>query len=57
MMIMTVSDLQTHTLQHYTGYKPSQLEDCVHAMHELQMGRKAASLVVIREKYKQHKVS
>ncbi|CAA6657475.1 unnamed protein product [Spirodela intermedia] len=45
----------TPTLQHYSGYKPSELEDCVQAIHDMQLNRKASSLVAIRDKYKQHK--
>ncbi|MQL94159.1 hypothetical protein Taro_026816 [Colocasia esculenta] len=47
----------TKTLQHYTGYKPSALKDCVHAIHDIQLNRKGSSLVAIRDKYKQHKAS
>jgi cyclin A len=45
------------TLQHYTGYKPSELENCVKAIHELQLNTKSCTLPAIREKYRQHKVS
>lgn len=44
------------TLQHYTGYRPSELESCVKAIHELQRNTKSCSLPAIREKYRQHKV-
>jgi len=44
-----------HTLQHYTGYKPSELEKCVRAIHELQRNTKNCTLPAIREKYRQHK--
>lgn len=43
------------TLQHYTGYKPSELENCVKALHELQLNTKSCTLPAIREKYRQHK--
>lgn len=45
------------TLQHYTGYRPWELERCVRAMHELQRNTKSCSLPAVREKYRQHKVS
>lgn len=45
------------TLQHYTGYRPSELETCVKAIHELQRNTKSCTLPAIREKYRQHKVS
>lgn len=45
------------TLQHYTGYRPSELEHCVKAIHELQLNTKSCSLPAVREKYRQHKVS
>lgn len=43
------------TLQHYTGYRPSELESCVKAIHELQRNTKSCTLPAIREKYRQHK--
>lgn len=43
------------TLQHYTGYRPWELERCVRAMHELQRNTKSCSLPAVREKYRQHK--
>ncbi|XP_024380949.1 cyclin-A1-4 [Physcomitrium patens] len=43
------------TLQHYTGYRPSELEHCVKAIHELQLNTKSCSLPAVREKYRQHK--
>ncbi|XP_010277154.1 PREDICTED: G2/mitotic-specific cyclin C13-1-like [Nelumbo nucifera] len=43
------------TLQHYSGYRPSDLKDCVLAIHDLQLNRKGSSLVAVRDKYKQHK--
>ncbi|XP_062211788.1 cyclin-A3-1-like isoform X2 [Phragmites australis] len=42
-------------LQTLTGYKPSELKDCVTAIHELQLNRKGSSTMVIRDKYKQHR--
>ncbi|XP_043710712.1 putative cyclin-A3-1 isoform X2 [Telopea speciosissima] len=43
------------TLQHCTGYRPSDLRDCVLALHDLQLNRKGGSLVAVRDKYKQYK--
>ncbi|KAH9534307.1 hypothetical protein CY35_18G101000 [Sphagnum magellanicum] len=43
------------TLQHYTGYKASELKECVTALHELQCNTKKCTLPAIREKYCQHK--
>ncbi|KAL5788153.1 hypothetical protein ACOSP7_005102 [Xanthoceras sorbifolium] len=42
-------------LQCFSGYKPSELKDCVLAIHDLHMNRRRSSLQAIREKYKQHK--
>ncbi|CAL4926195.1 unnamed protein product [Urochloa decumbens] len=42
-------------MQTLTGYKPSELKDCVTAIHELQLNRKCSSMVAIRDKYKQHR--
>uniref|UniRef100_A0A251RRX0 Putative cyclin-like, Cyclin A, plant n=1 Tax=Helianthus annuus TaxID=4232 RepID=A0A251RRX0_HELAN len=39
-----------------SGYKPSDLKECVQILHDLQSGRRAGNLVAVREKYKQHKV-
>ncbi|XP_077216420.1 cyclin-A3-1-like [Tasmannia lanceolata] len=43
------------TLQHYSRYRPSELKDCVHAIHDLQLNTKGSPLVAVRDKYKQHK--
>ncbi|KAM0044371.1 putative cyclin domain-containing protein [Helianthus debilis subsp. tardiflorus] len=43
-------------LEQLSGYKPSDLKECVQILHDLQSGRKAGNLVAVREKYKQHKV-
>jgi len=43
------------TLQHYTGYKPSELRECVVGIHEIQCNTKNCTLPAIREKYRQHK--
>ncbi|OQU91386.1 hypothetical protein SORBI_3001G169800 [Sorghum bicolor] len=42
-------------MQTLTGYKPSELKDCVAAIHHMQLNRKYSSMMAIREKYKQHK--
>lgn len=42
-------------LQQCTGYKPSELKDCVLVIHELQSGRKEATGRALREKYMNHK--
>ncbi|CAN6317638.1 unnamed protein product [Urochloa humidicola] len=42
-------------MQTLTGYKPSDLKDCVTAIHELQLNRKCSSMMAIRDKYKQHR--
>ncbi|CAN6323315.1 unnamed protein product [Urochloa humidicola] len=42
-------------MQTLTGYKPSELKDCVIAIHELQLNRKCSSMMAIRDKYKQHR--
>ncbi|KAJ7267715.1 hypothetical protein O6H91_19G001400 [Diphasiastrum complanatum] len=43
------------TLQHYTGYRPSELKECVKALFDLQCNTKNCTLPAIREKYRQHK--
>ncbi|KAF8722099.1 hypothetical protein HU200_022736 [Digitaria exilis] len=45
----------TKKMQTLTGYKPSELKDCVTSIHMLQLNRKCSSMMAIREKYKQHK--
>ncbi|XP_066355844.1 cyclin-A3-2-like [Miscanthus floridulus] len=42
-------------LQKMTGYKVSELKDCIVAIHDLQLNRKCPSLTAIRDKYKEHK--
>ncbi|KAK9054298.1 hypothetical protein SSX86_025376 [Deinandra increscens subsp. villosa] len=42
-------------LQQISGYKPSDLKECVQILHDLQLSRRAGNLVAVREKYKQHK--
>ncbi|KAL9243651.1 hypothetical protein vseg_017511 [Gypsophila vaccaria] len=43
------------SLQAYTGYKPSDLQDCVLRIQELQLQKRGGTLEAIRNKYKQHK--
>ncbi|KAH7296597.1 hypothetical protein KP509_26G030100 [Ceratopteris richardii] len=43
------------TLQHYSGYKASELRECANAILELQKNTKNCTLPAIREKYRQHK--
>ncbi|KAG8390933.1 hypothetical protein BUALT_Bualt01G0135100 [Buddleja alternifolia] len=42
-------------LQRHSGYKPSDLKECVCILHDLQSNRRGSSLVAVREKYNQHK--
>nr|AAC50013.1 type A-like cyclin [Zea mays] len=43
------------TLAHYTQYKPSELSECVKALHRLSSVGPGSNLPAIREKYSQHK--
>ncbi|XP_060198286.1 cyclin-A1-4-like [Lycium barbarum] len=43
------------TLGHYTLYQPSDLRDCVMALHSLCCNNTNSSLPAVREKYSQHK--
>ncbi|CAI0602096.1 unnamed protein product [Linum tenue] len=43
------------TLQHYTLYQPSDLQDCVKDLHRLCCSTYDSTLPAIREKYSQHK--
>ncbi|CAN6449706.1 unnamed protein product [Victoria cruziana] len=45
----------TMVLQNATGYKPSELKDCAHIIHELQLNKRQSTLLAVREKYNQHK--
>ncbi|GAQ82463.1 G2/Mitotic-specific cyclin A [Klebsormidium nitens] len=45
----------TLTLQHYTGYKPSDLRECAEALHQLQLNTKGCNLPATREKYRSTK--
>ncbi|KAB2619452.1 cyclin-A3-1 [Pyrus ussuriensis x Pyrus communis] len=42
-------------LHQYTGYKAADLKECVLAIHDMCLGRRARNLNVIQEKYKQPK--
>lgn len=44
--------LQNLSVQRNTGYKVSDIEDCIHAIHDLQAGRKWSNLKAVRIKYK-----
>lgn len=43
------------SLQHYTGYRASELEKCVKVIHDLQRNTSSCILPAIREKYRKHK--
>ncbi|KAF6135242.1 hypothetical protein GIB67_035313 [Kingdonia uniflora] len=43
------------TLSHYTLYKPSQLRECVGALHRLFCNSPTTTLPAVRDKYSQHK--
>ncbi|XP_022977048.1 putative cyclin-A3-1 [Cucurbita maxima] len=42
-------------LEHFTGYKPADMKDCILLVHDLYLSRRGGALAAIREKYKQHK--
>ncbi|KAK8952869.1 Cyclin-A3-1 [Platanthera guangdongensis] len=42
-------------LRQCTGYKLSDLKECIHLIHDLQLNRRGSNLLAIREKYKQHR--
>ncbi|XP_058081114.1 putative cyclin-A3-1 isoform X1 [Magnolia sinica] len=43
------------TLQRCSGYRPSDIKECIQAIHDLQLSRKWGTLAAIRDKYNQHK--
>ncbi|WCJ17847.1 Cyclin-A3-1 [Euphorbia peplus] len=43
------------SLQCCSGYRPSDLKECVLAIHDLHLNKKGSSLKAIRDKYSQHK--
>ncbi|XP_027902158.1 putative cyclin-A3-1 isoform X2 [Vigna unguiculata] len=45
----------TPSLSECSGYKPSELKECVLTLHDLYLLRKAASFKAVRNKYKQQK--
>ncbi|CAM0875910.1 unnamed protein product [Alopecurus aequalis] len=45
----------TKKLQSVTGYKASDLKDCISTIHDLQLSRRGQSWNAIRDKYKQHR--
>ncbi|OMO70593.1 hypothetical protein COLO4_28567 [Corchorus olitorius] len=42
-------------MQQYSGYKASELKECVLIVHDLYLSRRGGALQAVREKYKQHK--
>nr|QYW07159.1 cyclin A3-1 [Dimocarpus longan] len=42
-------------LQQYSGYKTSDIKECVLIIHDLYLSRRGGALQAVREKYKQHK--
>ncbi|XP_047312414.1 cyclin-A3-2-like [Impatiens glandulifera] len=42
-------------LEEFSGYKPTDLKECVVLIQDLQLGKRGGSLVAVRQKYKQHK--
>ncbi|KAL3617898.1 cyclin [Castilleja foliolosa] len=42
-------------LEHSSGYKASDLKECVGIIRDLQMSKRGSGLVAVREKYEQHK--
>ncbi|KAG8080797.1 hypothetical protein GUJ93_ZPchr0007g3537 [Zizania palustris] len=44
--------MQSKKLQALTGYRASELKDCIALVHDLQLNRKGTSLMAIRDKYK-----
>ncbi|KAF7127303.1 hypothetical protein RHSIM_Rhsim11G0157600 [Rhododendron simsii] len=47
--------LQSLALQQYSGYRPSELKECVLAIQDLQLSRRGLALQAVRDKYMQHK--
>ncbi|KAI8028589.1 Cyclin-A3-2 [Camellia lanceoleosa] len=42
-------------LENYSGYRPSELKECVLAIHDLQLSGRGISFEAVRDKYMQHK--
>ncbi|KAL7236493.1 hypothetical protein ACSBR1_019729 [Camellia fascicularis] len=42
-------------LENYSGYSPSELKECVLAIHDLQLSGRGISFEAVRDKYMQHK--
>ncbi|KAG0479283.1 hypothetical protein HPP92_010141 [Vanilla planifolia] len=42
-------------LRQYTGYKVTDLKECIYLLHDLQLGKRWSNLDAVREKYKQHR--
>ena len=49
--------LQSLALEKISGYKPADLKECVLIIHDLQLSTRGGSLVAVREKYNQRKVT
>ena len=47
---------QNWMLQKQIGYSLSVLENCIHALHVLQLSRKGCSFMAIKNKYNQHRL-
>ncbi|KAL0545587.1 hypothetical protein IC582_015476 [Cucumis melo] len=54
-MIQSKKHPWTSRLEHFTGYKPADMKDCILLVHDLYLSRRGGALSAIREKYKQHK--
>ncbi|KAF8692301.1 hypothetical protein HU200_039910 [Digitaria exilis] len=52
---LTIDPNANPWMQKVTGYKVSELKDCIVAIHDLQLNRKCSSVLAVRDKYKQHK--
>lgn len=54
--LLIICVLQSSAVQQYSGYKASDLKECVLIIHDLYLSRRGGALQAVREKYKQHKV-
>ncbi|OMO70736.1 hypothetical protein COLO4_28538 [Corchorus olitorius] len=50
-------DDRSSAMQQYSGYKASELKECVLIAHDLYLSRRGGALQAVREKYKQHKAA
>ncbi|KAL1823288.1 hypothetical protein ACET3Z_010066 [Daucus carota] len=46
----------TSALQQYSGYRPSELKECILIIQDLQLRKRGSSLTAIREKYAHHEL-